>query len=61
MKRRVAALALGFAALAAFLAYRRRPVAQGANAGRERTDRLRREIEEARRRLQEDLARSRGE
>lgn len=57
----MAALALGIAALAAFLAYRRRPVAQGANGGRERTERLRREIEEARRRLRDDLARSRGE
>jgi hypothetical protein len=61
MRRRMAALALGIAALAAFLAYRRRPAVQGANGARERTERLRREIEEARRRLRDDLARSRGE
>jgi hypothetical protein len=61
MERRLAVLALGIAALAAFLASRRRSAVQGANGGRERTERLRREIEEARRRLRDDLARSRGE
>jgi hypothetical protein len=49
------------AALAAFLASRRRSAAQGVNGGRERTEQLRREIEEARRRLRDDLARARGE
>jgi hypothetical protein len=61
MERRLAVLALGIAALAAFLASRRRLAVQGANGGRERTEQLRREIEEARRRLRDDLARSRGE
>jgi hypothetical protein len=61
VERRLAVLALGIAALAAFLASRRRSAAQGANGGRERTEQLRREIEEARRRLRDDLARSRGE
>jgi len=55
-------MALGAALAAAFLASRRRAgAAQGANGGRERTERLRREIEEARRRLREDLSRARGE
>jgi hypothetical protein len=61
MDRRLAALALGAAVLAAFLASRRRSAAEGANGGRERTEQLRREIEEARRRLRDDLARARGE
>jgi len=61
MVRRLAALALGTAVMAAFLAYRRRSAVQAANGGRERTDQLRREIEEARRRLRDDLARARGE
>ena len=50
------------AAFAAILAFRRRFARPyGADGGRERTERLRREIEEARRRLGEDLARARGE
>ena len=61
MVRRLSALALGTAVLAAVLAYRRRSAALAVNGGRERTEQLRREIEEARRRLRDDLARSRGE
>jgi hypothetical protein len=61
MWRRFAALALGIAVLAAFLARRRRSAFRAVDGGRERTERLRREIEEARRRLRDDLARSRGE
>jgi hypothetical protein len=61
MRRRLAALTLGTVVLAAFLASRRRAAMQAANGGRERTEQLRHEIEEARRRLRDDLARSRGE
>lgn len=58
----MAGIGLGLAVLAAFLASRRRAVPESqADGGRERTERLRREIEEARRRLREDLARARGE
>jgi hypothetical protein len=61
MGRRLVAVALGIALLAGFLAYRRRSAVQAGDGGRERTERLRREIEDARRRLRDDLARSRGE
>jgi hypothetical protein len=61
MGRRLAVLALGATVLAAFLASRRRSADHGADGARERTEQLRREIEEARRRLRDDLARARGE
>jgi hypothetical protein len=62
MRRSLAAVSLGIAAFAALLALRRRFARpDGVDGGRERTERLRREIEEARRRLREDLARARGE
>jgi hypothetical protein len=62
MRRGFIGIALGSAVLAAWLALRRRAgLDHSANGGRERTERLRREIEEARRRLRDDLARARGE
>jgi hypothetical protein len=63
MARRLFALALGAAAAAALVGLRRRAAANHAarNGGRERTARLRREIEAARQRLREDLARARGQ
>ncbi|MGH3004981.1 MAG: hypothetical protein ACRDOS_03615 [Gaiellaceae bacterium] len=60
MPRRFLVLALG-AAVAALVASRRRAGVRdpARNGGRERTDGLRREIEQARERLREDLARAR--
>jgi hypothetical protein len=61
MSRRVLVLVLGAAAAAAFAAALRR-AGRGdptRNGGRERTERLRREIEQARERLRDDLARTR--
>jgi hypothetical protein len=59
--RRLLVLFLG-AAAAALVASRRRAGAAdpAANGGRARTEQLRREIEQARERLREDLARARG-
>ena len=61
--RRVLFLALAAAAAAVFLASRRRAVGgdPSGNGARERTARLRRDLEQARDRLREDIARTRGE
>jgi hypothetical protein len=58
MRRRLAALGLGAASGAALLTrrFRRRPPEDSGRA-----ERLQRELEEARQRLREDLARARGE
>jgi hypothetical protein len=61
--KRLLVLALGTAAGAAIVMIRRRgrdgdPTRNG---GRARTDRLRRELEQARQRLREELARTRGQ
>jgi hypothetical protein len=59
--RRLLVLALGAAAVAAILSWRRAPQTDPRrDGGRERTARLRRELEQARERLREDLARTRG-
>jgi hypothetical protein len=62
VSRRLLALGLALAA-AAFLASSRRGrrAEAGRNGGRERTERLRREIEQARERLRAELARTRGQ
>ena len=58
MTTRLLVLALGAAAAGAFVAARRRASRGDStrNGGRERTEQLRREIEQARRRLREDLS-----
>jgi hypothetical protein len=62
MDRRLLVLAVGAAAAGAFVAARRQASRGDStrNGGRERTVQLRREIEQARRRLREDLSRTRG-
>ena len=57
MRRVLTALALGLAAGAGLSALRRRTP----EFDPERTERLRRQLEEARQRLREDLVRARGE
>jgi hypothetical protein len=59
----VLALGAAVAAAAGLVAFRRRAGRGDAasNGGRERTEQLRREIEQARERLREDLARARGQ
>jgi hypothetical protein len=60
--RRLFLLALGVAAAAVVFSRRRARAGDPArNGGRARTERLRRELEQARERLREDLARSRGQ
>jgi hypothetical protein len=62
MTTRLLVLAVGAAAAGAFVAARRRTSRGDStrDGGRERTVQLRREIEQARRRLREDLSRARG-
>lgn len=63
MTGRILILVLGAAAAAAYVTVRRsiRAAHAARNGGRDRTARLRREIEEARERLRRDVARAREE